>query len=323
MGCSNRGWRRAAVALAACAWAACAPASFAGTAADRIERGRYLAAAGGCFACHTDRKGGAPAYAGGAALRTPFGTFYAPNITPDRTHGIGAWNEADFVRAMREGIAPDGAHYFPAFPYTSFTGASDADLRALRAYLSCLPPAARPDRPHELRFPFGWRFLLTFWKWLNFRPGPLPADPSMPPVLARGAYLVEALAHCGECHTPRDAIGGLDRSAWMAGTADGPEGVLVPNVTPDRATGIGRWTDGEIADYLATGLDPEGDVAGSLMAEVIEHGASKLTEPDLRAIVAYLKALPPIRNRLRRPRRRPGESPASRSPSARRERWTG
>ena len=269
--------------------------------ADQIKRGAYIAAAGGCFGCHTDVKAKTPPYAGGAALKTPFGAFYAPNITPHREHGIGAWREADFIRAMREGIAPDGSHYFPTFPYTSFTNITGSDLKALRAYLFSLPPIARPDKAHDIAFPFSWRFLQTFWKWLNFIPGPFKAEPTKSAMSNRGAYLVEALVHCGECHTPRNALGGLDRDKWLAGTPDGPEGELAPNITPDEATGISKWRQDEVIDYLKIGLDPEGDFAGSLMAVVIEHSTSKLTDSDLEAVVVYLKALSPIRNKVSGP----------------------
>ena len=199
---------------------------------------------------------------------------------------------------MRRGVAPDGSNYFPVFPYTSFTGVSDADLSAMYAYLMSRAPVDRADRPHQVGFPFGWRFLQTFWKWLFFEPGPFEPDPGRPAAWNRGAYLVQALAHCGECHTPRNRLGALDRGNWLAGTADGPDGEAVPNITPDRKTGLGAWSDDDIATYLSIGMDPEGDFAGSLMAEVIEHGTGKRSKVDITAIVAYLRALTPIENRI-------------------------
>lgn len=287
-------WWLARAAAALVVLAALGP----GASAGEVERGRYLVAAGGCLGCHTDTKAKGPAFAGGGALKTPFGAFYAPNITPHDRHGIGGWSRADFVRAMRRGVAPDGSNYFPVFPYTSFTGVSDADLSAMYAYLMSRAPVDRADRPHQVGFPFVWRFLQTFWKWLFFEPGPFEPDPGRPAAWNRGAYLVQALAHCGECHTPRNRLGALDRGNWLAGTADGPDGEAVPNITPDRKTGLGAWSDDDIATYLSIGMDPEGDFAGSLMAEVIEHGTGKLSKVDITAIVAYLRALTPIENRI-------------------------
>ena len=263
-----------------------------------IERGKYLLFAGGCISCHTDRGNKGPLLAGGAPLKTPFGTFYAPNITPHPEHGIGRWSDRDFIRALRDGIRPDGAHYFPVFPYTAYTKISDRDLLDIKAYLFSLKPVDRPNKEHRIDFPFGWRFLQTFWKWLNFEPGPAVADPNRSATWNRGAYLANALGHCGECHTPRAAHGGLNRSMWMAGTGDGPEGELVPNITPDNETGIGGWSPDDLTSYLQTGLDPDGDFAGSLMADVIEDNTSNLTAADVAAIVEYLKSLPPIRNRV-------------------------
>ena len=178
------------------------------------KRGLYLSKAAGCVGCHTqvtkDPKAAVP-YAGGRELKTPFGTFYGPNITPHPQAGIGKWSEADFVRAMREGRRPDGSHYFPAFPYPSFTSISDADLRDLWAYLRTLPPSARPSQEHDLGLLYRWRFLVGFWKWLYFTPGPMVPDPKRTALLNRGDYVVSALGHCGECHTPRNFMGGPKR----------------------------------------------------------------------------------------------------------------
>src|SRR5688572_24400931 len=172
------------------------------------KRGEYLAKAGGCLGCHTEERKDAQPYAGGRALKTPFGTFYGPNITPHAEAGIGRWSQADFTRALREGRRPDGAHYFPAFPYASFTRIGDADLRDLFAYFRSLKPSPQASRPHELGFFFRWRFLLVFWKWLFFSPGPLEPEPGKSAQFNRGRYLVDALGHCGECHTPRNWLGG-------------------------------------------------------------------------------------------------------------------
>jgi mono/diheme cytochrome c family protein len=267
-------------------------------AADEVERGAYLFRAGLCAGCHTDIKGGGRPLAGGAAIVTPFGTFYGPNITPDPDHGIGRWSDADFIRAMREGVAPDGGHYYPAFPYTSFTHMVDADLLALKAYIFTLPPAAVPSRGHDLDFPFGFRWLMWVWKLLFFTPGTFTPDPARSADWNRGAYLVEAPGHCGECHTPRGYLGAMDREMAYAGTVDGPEGKAVPNITPDRETGIGEWSEVDLTYFLDTGLLPDGDVAGGLMGGVIREGTGRLTPEDRRAIAIYLRALSPIANRI-------------------------
>ena len=177
------------------------------TAQGDAKRGQYLAVAGGCIGCHTALEKDAVAYAGGRALKTLFGTFYGPNITPDLKAGIGAWSETDFIRAMRHGERPDGSNYFPIFPYPSFTRIADNDLRDLWAFLRMLPPNNRVNRPHEPRFPFGFRSLVSAWKWLFFTPDPSPDTLAAIPA-GRGAYLVQALGHCGECHTPRNFLGG-------------------------------------------------------------------------------------------------------------------
>lgn len=255
------------------------------------KRGAYLTKAAGCVGCHTEAKKDATPYAGGRALKTSFGTFYGPNITPHPSAGLGRWSEADFVRALRLGLRPDGAHYFPAFPYPSFTRINDADLRDLWAYLRTLPASARPSQAHDLKFPFGWRFLVVGWKWLFFSPGPYSADQKQTPVLQRGAYLVEALGHCGECHTSRNFLGGPKRDRPLAGAAKGPEGDRVPNLTPAK---LKKWNDAELKSFLQTGLTPEGDVAAETMGEVIRNTTGELTPDDLAAMIGYLRALPSI-----------------------------
>lgn len=260
------------------------------------DRGAYLFAAAGCASCHTDVKNKGPLLAGGRALETQFGTFYSPNITPDPETGIGNWSDDDFIAALRDGVSPEGDHYYPSFPYTSYTRMSDDDMRALKAYIFSLPPVRQENRAHDLDFPFGWRVLLGAWKMLNFTPGSLDEDPTKSAAWNRGAYLVEGLGHCGECHTPRGTLGGLDRDRWMAGTPDGPEGDKVPNITPDEGTGIGAWSRSQITGVLRTGLLPDGDVVGSSMAEVVNNGTSRLTNEDRDAIAEYLLSLPPIAN---------------------------
>ena len=230
-------------------------------------------------------------YAGGRALKTPFGMFYGPNITPHESAGLGRWSESDFVRAIREGLRPDGAHYFPAFPYPSFTRIADADLRDLWAYLRSLPPNPRINREHDLRFPFGWRFLVTGWKWLFFTPGAFVPGLDRRPEVSRGAYLVQALGHCGECHTPRNLLGGPSRDRQLAGTLKGPEGKSVPNLTPTR---LNKWSDADLRGLLQTGLTPDGDVVAETMGEVIRNTTGELTPGDLSAMIAFLRSLSPL-----------------------------
>jgi len=258
-------------------------------------RGQYLAKAAGCFGCHTEDRKGATPFAGGRALKTPFGTFFGPNITPHPQAGIGRWSESDFIRAMRYGERPDGSNYFPAFPYPSFTRIADADLRDLWAFLQSLPPSATASKPHDLDFPFGFRFAVTFWKWLYFTPGPLAPDPKATAALNRGAYLVLALGHCGECHTPRTFLGGPRSDRALAG-GKGPEGKAIPNLTPTK---LKKWSDAELKDFLTTGLTPDGDVAAEAMAEVVRNTISQLTADDLAALIAYLRSLPPLADEAR------------------------
>jgi len=266
--------------------------------AELIKRGEYVFRAGVCYSCHTDEKGGGQPLAGGLPLKTPFGTFYSPNITPDRDTGIGRWSDADFARALKEGIRPDGAHYFPAFPYTTYTRMTDEDIRALKAYLFAQPPVHRPNRPHDIPPPFSWRFLQIGWKMMFFDQGTFKANPAKSAEINRGAYLVEALAHCGECHTPRNPLGGMDRKMWLAGTPDGPEGERAPNITPDKETGVGSWSAGDLIEALKTGTKPDFDNLQGTMYSAISHGLKYLTEDDLKAIVAYLKDVPPIANKV-------------------------
>jgi mono/diheme cytochrome c family protein len=255
------------------------------------KRGEYLAQAGGCFACHTEEKKDATPFAGGRALKTPFGTFYGPNITPHPTAGLGRWGETDFVRAMRHGERPDGANYFPAFPYPSFTKITDGDLRDLWAYLRSLPPSDHANRPHELRFPFSVRILVAGWKWLFFTPGAFVSDGSSPAAVNRGAYLVSALSHCGECHTPRNFLGGPKRDRLLAGSKEGAEGKAVPNITPTR---LKKWSDSDLKEFLLSGLTPDGDVTAETMGEVVRNTTSKLTPEDLAAMIAYLRTIPAL-----------------------------
>lgn len=275
--------------IIACA-ALCAAWTLGAAAQSDRERGEYVAIAGGCVACHSARAENAVLFAGGRALKTPFGTFYGPNITPHPESGIGRWSEADFVRAMREGKRPDGAHYYPAFPYTSYTRISNADLHALWSYLRSLPPNARKSQAHELKFPYNLRFLLWGWKLLYFQPGPAYSDAPAATPVERGAYLVNVLSHCGECHTPRNRLGAPNRDRFLGG-GNAPDGTDVPSLMPTR---LKEFSDKDLSEFLTTGTFPDGDIANESMEEVITNTTSRLTPADLAAMIAYLRTVPPV-----------------------------
>jgi mono/diheme cytochrome c family protein len=257
--------------------------------AQDAKRGQYIAQLGGCVGCHTEKEGATP-FAGGRALKTPFGTFYGPNITPHKEAGIGSWTQAQFVRAMRYGERPDGSHYFPAFPYTSFTRIGDKDLADLFAYLKSLPPNARANTAHDLKFPFGYRFAVAGWKMLFFKPGVFESDPKASAQVNLGGYLANALGHCGECHTARNALGGLKTERHFAGGKT-PEDKDVSNLTP---ASLKRYGDDALKNLLTTGLTEDGDVLNETMGEVVTNTLSKMSPVDLDALVAYLRSLPPI-----------------------------
>lgn len=273
----------AAAALAALCAGAAPPAG-----AGDPGRGAYLAAAAGCYSCHTDTEAGGAAYAGGAPIRSPFGAFRPPNITADPEHGIGGWSEAEFVRALREGRRPDGAPYYPAFPYPSYAGMTGEDARDLYAFFMTVEPAPVPSPAHDLRFPFSVRLSLWPWRILYFDPPP----PGAPPP-GRGAYLAGALGHCGECHTPRNVLGAPRRDRAFAGARLGGDD-SAPNITPHPDDGIGGWSEADLRFFLKTGLRPDGDSTGGDMALVVEHSTSRLADGDLDALVAYFRALPPL-----------------------------
>ncbi|WP_019583552.1 cytochrome c [Thioalkalivibrio sp. ALE16] len=259
---------------------------------DRIAYGEYVLRAGGCVTCHTAEDG--EFLAGGRPIESPFGVFYGPNITPDPEHGIGGWSEDDFKRALQQGRGPDGRHYYPAFPFTSYTRMKDEDIEALWAFLQAeVEPVARENTPHDLVWYARFRPSLMGWKWLHFELGAFEPDPDESEQWNRGAYLTLALGHCMECHTPRTRTGGLDLERLGAG-ARLPDGDVASNITPDRETGIGRWGERHIARYLEMGLTRDGDFAGGAMADVIDHGTAHLTDEDRRAIAVYLQSLEPL-----------------------------
>ncbi|MDG3042737.1 cytochrome c [Roseicyclus marinus] len=246
--------------------------------------------AAGCASCHAAE--GATGedrlvLAGGQRFASDFGVFVAPNISTHPEAGIGNWDFADFVTALQEGTSPDGRHYYPAFPYTAYRLAERQDLADLWAFWQGLPASDAPSAAHEVGFPFSIRRAVGFWNFL-YMDDAFAVTGELDAAEARGRYLVEALAHCAECHTPRDALGGLDRSAWMAGAPNPSGSGTIPALTPDRLT----WSEGEIAAYLNDGFTPDFDSAGGHMVSVIRNMAM-LPEADRMAIAAYLKALPP------------------------------
>jgi mono/diheme cytochrome c family protein len=288
----------AGLAVSGCAalWAISAPRpAFSRTDAAGLDRpgdprhGRQVFAAGNCASCHA--RPGQPdrlRLGGGLALASPFGTLRVPNISPDPTDGIGRWSTLDLANALLSGVAPNGAHLYPALPYPSYVHMTVDDVRDLMAYLRTLPPVAGRAPPHELSFPFTVRRLVGFWKFLFLdERKPFPASPDDP--LVRGHYLVEALGHCAECHSSRNLAGAIRPSTRLAGGVD-PEGTgFVPNITPAR---LGNWTRDDIVELLTTGRTPQGNRVGSTMADVVTNTAM-LPESDRRAIAAYLKSLPP------------------------------
>ena len=263
-----------------------------------IQAGKYLfQAAGGC-SCHTDTINNGGFLAGGRPIKTPFGIFYGTNITPDTETGLGHWSDDDFIRAMTQGISPEDVHYFPVFPYTSFHRIKRKDLLDLKAYLFSIPPIKQKNIPNELILPFGEQFALMLWKNIFWSPQPFKSNPDNNESWNRGAYLAQALAHCGECHTPRNLLGGIKAKMHLAGSKDGPEGELAPNITPHKKTGIGSWSKIDISYFLQTGMKPDGDDTQGLMGEVIEFGYQNMQEDDLHALAEYLLSLEPISNEL-------------------------
>ncbi|MCV6592723.1 MAG: cytochrome c [Silicimonas sp.] len=248
-------------------------------------RGETVFWAAGCASCHKANGSDTPlVLAGGQRFASDFGTFLAPNISPDPIHGIGEWTVEDFANAVWKGTSPEGRHYYPAFPYTSYARMSPGDLADLWAFFQTLPHSDSPSLPHELGFPFNIRASLGGWKILFAGVGFTGPAPS--PQIERGRYLVEALGHCAECHTGRNLLGGLDRANWLKG-APNPSGQgRIPGITPAQL----KWSETDIAYYLETGFTPDFDSAGGKMADVIS-GLSQLPPEDRAAIAAYLKAL--------------------------------
>lgn len=284
---SARGLGRLAGALAV---AGCLGiTTLAASAADfaQQQRGRYLATVGDCAACHT-ATGGAP-LAGGKGIETPFGVIYAPNITPDPATGIGAWSSDQFYHAMHEGIAADGSHLYPAFPYPWFTRATREDVDAIYAYLRTVPPVHNEVPEPKLPWPLGDRLAMVGWNTLYFKKGTFQPDPDRSELWNRGAYLVEGLGHCGACHSPKNLFGAVEQNDLYAGSD--LQNWFAPSLTGDERAGLGRWSVAEIVTYLKTG-QTERTIATGPMREVVEMSTSQMTDEDLTAIATYLKSLP-------------------------------
>ncbi len=293
--------RRTAVAMGlalACAgsFAQPAPSPQATDAAPQalIDRGRQLAIAADCMACHTAPKGGKP-FAGGYAIDSPLGTIYATNITPSKAGGIGDYTEAEFARALRQGVRRDGSHLYPAMPYTSYTQLSDADTGALYAYfMHGVAPVDGAGAQTALPFPFNMRFSMAVWNLLFLDDKRFGPDASKSAEWNRGAYLAGALGHCSACHTPRNALMAERDSQAFAGGMVGPW--YAPNITSDPVSGIGAWSEAELVQYLRTGrVEGKGQAAGG-MAEAVTNSLQYLPPADLKALAVYLKATPPIRD---------------------------
>lgn len=250
-----------------------------------LANGELIFHAGGCASCHGED------LAGGKEFETAFGTFRAPNISPHPEHGIGAWSALDLANAMMRGVSPSGEHYYPAFPYASYTRMETGDILDLRAWLDEFDAVAEPSMAHDLSFPWNLRRGIGLWKMLNLKQRPVIAADALDGHARRGRYLVEAVGHCGECHTPRGPLGGMNYDRWLAGGPN-PDGEgRVPNITPHE-DGLGDWSENDIAYYLESGFTPDFDTVGGSMVAVQENFA-RLPRSDLEAVAAYLKSVQP------------------------------
>ncbi|MBV9237151.1 MAG: cytochrome c [Xanthobacteraceae bacterium] len=267
------------------------PASALAQRTPDLANGKVMFYAGGCASCHATPGQQDPTHLGGGLpLVSPFGTFYPPNISPDRKDGIGTWSEADFVTALLKGTSPDGQHYYPAFPYPSYQHIKLDDARDLFAYLHTLPAVSGQAPPHQLPLPFRWRRLIGGWDFLFLSAKPFTPDPSKSAQWNRGAYLVNGPGHCAECHSPRNILGAIETDKRFAGGPDLSGKGWVPNITQK---GLGDWSEEDITYLLETGHTPDGDAVGGSMTEVVRN-TSQLPAADREAMAVYLKSLPPV-----------------------------
>lgn len=270
-----------------------------------LERGKYLFELSGCALCHTQKD--QPLLSGGAALSSPFGKFYPPNITKDPQTGIGNWTDNQFLRALRDGVSPKGVHYYPLFPYSSFSKMTDEDILAIKAYIFSLPAVENKALAHEVRFPYSLRLLVGVWKKNNLKilplidennfiqaKGPFQNITQKDPEWNRGAYLVEGALHCAQCHTPKDNFGNFKWSQWMGGAKLYGEKKSAPNITSDTEAGVGQWTQEEWETFLTEGTNPDGNEVTGVMKMIVEHQTAKLTPEDRKAVINYLMALKPV-----------------------------
>jgi mono/diheme cytochrome c family protein len=269
--------------------AAAGPSTPAAAGPEQVARGKYLAQAGDCMACHTVR-GGQP-FAGGRAIQTPFGAIYASNITPDNETGIGSWSADDFWRALHHGKSKDGTLLYPAFPYTNFTKVTRADADAMYAYFRTVPAVRAESKEPELRFPFNHRILLAGWRALYFRPGTYQPEPARSAEWNRGAYLVQGLGHCAACHTARNILGATTSKGDLSGAMIPMLNWYAPPLNSETEAGLGEWELKHLTDLLKTGVSPRGVVSGP-MAEVVWHSLQHLSDEDVHSMATYLKSLP-------------------------------
>jgi mono/diheme cytochrome c family protein len=294
-------WRKLVVAAAIAVvlglgvfWVVTIPATVAAGAlaphAPDLANGKTMFLIGGCASCHaTPEQDDKTRLGGGLGLKSPFGTFYTPNISPDPKDGIGRWSETNFVTAVLKGTSPDGQHLYPAFPYTSYQRMKLDDIRDLFAYLKTLPPVQGASRPHDVPFPFNIRRGLGLWKLLFLDGQPFTPDPSRDAVWNRGAYLVNGPGHCAECHSPRNMLGGIKQAQRFAGGPDPAGEGFIPNITQHD---LGEWSIKDIAGMLESGMTPDDKVSGA-MAEVVAN-TKQLSAADREAIATYVKSLPPV-----------------------------
>ena len=273
------------VLIALCVWSATA----ARAQEDIVKRGEYLATAGDCVACHTQP--GKAAFSGGRRMDTPYGPIYPPNLTPDKETGIGDWSDDDFYRAMHEGLGRNHEYLYPVFPFPWYTNVTRDDALAIKAYLFSLKPVHSPDKPNGFSFPFDVRTALGGWRALYFKPNPEPKEPAPGDKLARGAYLVEGLGHCGECHNHNATFGASDWSGKYEGGVI--QGWYAPNITGDGKQGVGGWSEDDLVTFLKSGAATGHGVALGPMMETITDSLSHLSDDDLHAMAAYLKSIPP------------------------------
>ena len=255
---------------------------------DSVQRGKYLATAGDCISCHT-APGGTP-FTGGLKIKTPFGLLLTPNITPDKETGIGSWTKDDFFRALHDGVNKKDQDLYPAMPYTSYTKVSRVDVDAIYDYLRTLKPVSNAVKVNQLSFPFNIRSSMIVWRELFFTPGFFKPDPSQSPAWNRGAYLVEGLEHCSECHSPRNLMGAIEPSKVFTGAVI--DNWYALNLSSNLTTGLGTWSTQDIADYLKNGKYPGKTSALGPMEEVVHNSTRHLSESDLLAMATYLKTLP-------------------------------